>query len=315
MSGEWPGAGGEWLRCQLHSHTTNSDGTATPSELVAHYRDAGFDVLAITDHYHVSDHPGDGLLVIASSELTARAGADAEADVLALGAEALPEVHDYFETIEAAAAFVVSHGGVPILAHPYWSGLSAADYLDAPSLCGIEAFNGGCELESGSGTSPQLWDAVLRAGRACVGIATDDCHSPGRDSLVGWTAVKAAERSREAVLDALRAGRFYGSAGPELHGVELADDGIVVSCSSARAVTLRAAPWEGGRINADPARASWRAVAEARDGDGLITRARLRFPERCGWGRIELLAADGRLAWSNPLALPTDPGGPESNWD
>ena len=41
---------GEWLRCQLHSHTTNSDGEATPDGLVEHYARAGFDVLAITDH-------------------------------------------------------------------------------------------------------------------------------------------------------------------------------------------------------------------------------------------------------------------------
>ena len=50
---------GEWLRCQLHSHTVNSDGDASPAELVAHYADAGFDVLAITDHHFVTSFPSD----------------------------------------------------------------------------------------------------------------------------------------------------------------------------------------------------------------------------------------------------------------
>ena len=47
MTGPFTGTGG-WLRCQLHSHTTNSDGDATPQGLVDHYARAGFDVLAIT---------------------------------------------------------------------------------------------------------------------------------------------------------------------------------------------------------------------------------------------------------------------------
>ena len=42
---------GEWLKGNLHSHTTNSDGEAAPQELVNWYRDNGYDFLAITDHY------------------------------------------------------------------------------------------------------------------------------------------------------------------------------------------------------------------------------------------------------------------------
>jgi predicted metal-dependent phosphoesterase TrpH len=34
----------------LHTHTANSDGDATPDEVVAWYRDAGYDFLALTDH-------------------------------------------------------------------------------------------------------------------------------------------------------------------------------------------------------------------------------------------------------------------------
>lgn len=306
---------GAWLRCQLHSHTTNSDGVATPAELVAHYADAGFDVLAITDHWHVTSHRDERLLVIASSELTAEGGPVGEAEVLALGAESLPERREPFATIEDAALWISEQGGVPILAHPYWSGLAAEHYLAAPSLIGIEAFNGGCELESATGCSPELWDAVLRSGRSCLGIATDDCHRPGADSRQGWTTVRAAERSREAVLEALRKGCFYASCGPEIHDLAIDGTALEVRCSPARAITLRSGPWDGGRINADPELASWRAQALDRDSDGLIVAARLSCPERSGWGRIEVLDANGRLAWTNPLALPFAPSGTESNWE
>ena len=42
---------GEWLRCALHAHSTRSDGELAPDALAAHYARAGYDVLAITDHW------------------------------------------------------------------------------------------------------------------------------------------------------------------------------------------------------------------------------------------------------------------------
>lgn len=127
--------------------------------------------------------------------------------------------------------------------------------------------------------------------------------------------VRATERSHEAVLQALRDGSFYGSSGPVIGDLEITNDGIVVRCSAATAVTLRSAPWEGGRINADDSLASWRASVLERDGDGALRAVLLRFPERSGWGRIEVLGSDHRVAWTNPLSLPNDGGGGDSNWN
>src|SRR5438046_10341630 len=63
-------ATGKWLRCALHAHTTRSDGELSPKQLVSHYERAGFDVLAITDHWvRTEARSTDGLLVVPSSEL------------------------------------------------------------------------------------------------------------------------------------------------------------------------------------------------------------------------------------------------------
>ncbi|WP_456447816.1 PHP domain-containing protein [Thiolapillus sp.] len=45
------------LKYDLHSHSTVSDGTLTPGELVALAADSGVDVLALTDHDNVSGMP------------------------------------------------------------------------------------------------------------------------------------------------------------------------------------------------------------------------------------------------------------------
>ena len=39
------------LKMGLHTHTTLSDGVKTPEEVLEMYAGAGYDVLAITDHW------------------------------------------------------------------------------------------------------------------------------------------------------------------------------------------------------------------------------------------------------------------------
>jgi hypothetical protein len=300
---------GVWLRCQLHAHTTNSDGELSPAALCDHYADAGFGVLAITDHWHVTDVDHDRLVVIPSSELTARAPtAHGEAEALALGVPELPEAREAFADVEALAAGIVERGGVPFLCHPYWSGLRVEDVLAAPSLAGIEIWNGSAEVQQGNGLSTVHWDDALQHGRLLPGIATDDCHQPGQDSGFGWTWVLAEERSRPAVVDALRRGRFYGSAGPRLVDVVVDDEAVVVGCSPARSVRLRSGPWDGCGVNADPAMGNWRGEALDRDPAGLLTGARFDYPEFWRWARVEVEDERGRRAWSNPFQLPGDQG-------
>src|SRR5213082_1250583 len=96
------GEEGEWLRCALHAHTTNSDGELAPDLLVRHYEWAGFDVLAITDHWiRTVERSTRKLLVIPSTELNATCGSsDDDAHVLALGVEADPEPPDSFAPLK-----------------------------------------------------------------------------------------------------------------------------------------------------------------------------------------------------------------------
>ena len=46
---------GEWLKGNLHTHTTRSDGSLTPQERVDAYEKMGYDFLALTDHGHTAD--------------------------------------------------------------------------------------------------------------------------------------------------------------------------------------------------------------------------------------------------------------------
>src|SRR5437868_12010429 len=121
-------AAGVWLKCAFHAHTANSDGELAPDLLVRHYDWAGYDVLAITDHWVRTVEPStERLLVIPSTELNATAGGpEHDAHVLALGLGVDPELPDVevgFGTLGEVVAWVNEQGAVPYLAHTYWSGL------------------------------------------------------------------------------------------------------------------------------------------------------------------------------------------------
>jgi hypothetical protein len=295
------GNGDVWLRCALHAHTSNSDGELAPDLLVRHYEWAGFDVLAITDHWVRTDEPSTRkLLVIPSTELNAVA-ARHDAHVLALGVRADPEVPDEFEPLPAVVDWVLANGGVPYLAHTYWSGLRTTDWEGCEGLAGLEVWNTGCELEIGRGDSAVHWDEALEAGHALFALATDDSHHPGYDSGFAWTMVRAAERSEEAVLAALRSGSFYGSTGPTIHEVELEDGAVVVRSSPAASVTLVSARHRGARANAGRLGYPNGATILDRDSAGLITACRLEKPPLAPFGRIEVCDPRGRKAWTNPL--------------
>jgi hypothetical protein len=294
---------GAWLRCALHAHTTNSDGELAPEFLVRHYEWAGYDVLAITDHWaRTVEASTRNLLVIPSTELNAVVGDGDDCHVLALGVEADPVAPpNTFEPLPDVVAWIAANDGVPYLAHTYWSGVRTEQWWDCDGLVGLEVWNSGCELELGRGAASIHWDEALEHGRALHALATDDSHHPGYDSGFAWTWVRA-ERSRGAVLDALRTGMFYGSTGPEILGVEVSDDEVAVRCSPAASVTLYCGRWSGGRVNAHRLGYPKNGRVLERDASGLITAAVLHRPWDGGrYGRVEVGGADGTRAWTNAL--------------
>ena len=194
-------------------------------------------MLAITDHWVRTASPStERLLVIPSTELNARRARPAERRACArLRGRRRPG--DPRARLRAArrrsSTGSLEHGGVPYLAHTYWSGLRTGQWEDCEGLLGIEVWNTGCELELGRGDSSLHWDEALERGRSFFALATDDSHHPGYDSGFAWTWVRAAEKSQAAVLEALRTGSFYGSTGPRIDAVELTDGDVTVRCSPA----------------------------------------------------------------------------------
>lgn len=301
MDSPWRAAG-DWLRAALHTHTSNSDGELPPRALARHYGRAGYDVVALTDHWHRSEAPSsEELVVLAGVELNCLLPEGRDGHVLGLGIDRDPaELEGTRLDLEGTGEWIVGAGGVAFLAHPYWTGVRPGGLELPPSVVGIEVFNAGCELEVGRGLSSVHWDELLQDGRLCPALAVDDSHHPGFDSDHAWTWIRA-ERDRESILAALRSGCFYGSSGPLIHDVERTDAGVVVRCTPVQSVRLLTGRTSGTAVNAG--RLGYRYGADVLDvtADGWIVAARLDLPESAPFARLELVDPAGRRAWTNPL--------------
>ena len=104
---------------------------------------------------------------------------------------------------------------------------------------------------SSSAAATRRSTGTRRSSAAAVQRARDRRLAPPRLRQRLRLDVGARGRATQAaVLDALRAGAFYGSTGPEIHAVEVSDDEVVVRCSPAASVTLYSGRRRGARANA-----------------------------------------------------------------
>jgi predicted metal-dependent phosphoesterase TrpH len=211
------------LLCELHAHTTWSDGAFGIGELVDIYGRRGFDVLAVTDHatrdareIHAANYEAYlaaledesarawrqyGLLLLPGLELTYDDPDPAEAaHAVAIGLRSYVSVADGVETMLRAAR---AHGAALVAAHPYSAAEAdtssrrtarfAADHVRlAPLVDRFELFN-----------RQTLFSWVADAGLPTV--ATGDFHR--LEHLAGWKTMLPCAKTEEAVIGYLRSRR------------------------------------------------------------------------------------------------------------
>ncbi len=299
-----------------------SDGELEPEDLAARYRELGYDVLTISDHWVMTkiDAPA-GLLLVPGAELMVDPVAGPMCpEFLAIGIDDVPEApsgdpanwYPYehstirtFATFDDGIDYVEGFGGATILCHPAWSGLPEATVAAARAMHGIEVWNASAHRENDRGDSAYVWDRQLDDGAALAPFATDDAHYGETDLGDAWTMVRAEDRSREAVVAALRAGHVYASNGPAILDVERDGEVVEVRCSPARDAWLHGS-WEAGigLSTGERARFEDGEILE-RDAAGAITRVRFtpspdEWPAKRDrrWWRLVVEDAAGRRAWS-----------------
>jgi hypothetical protein len=287
---------GRFWRGNLHTHSTRSDGRLPPEAVAAYYRDAGYDFLAITDHFWERyGFPITDTRPLRSKAFTTLLGAEIHAPVTAKNHDwhvvALGLPLDYApwssgETIQSMCRRAHAAGAFLGLAHPQWYGLTLADALSIPEAHAIEIYNHGCAVDCDRGDGLVMLEDMLAQGRHVNAYAADDAHFHTPDARGGWVMVKAPALEPELLLDALKDGAFYSSQGPEIHTIAVQGAEMVVHCSPAARV---------GAVGDGPAS----SVVHGQN----LTEATLPLEGlgEAGYIRVTVADAQGRRAWSNPI--------------
>lgn len=290
-----------WLKGNLHSHSTNSDGKVSPQERVDGYVNAGYDYLCVSDHHTITrintiDCPENFTLIQGVELHPDNPFGGQRHHFLALNmtedmdAGSMPPQH----VIDA----VHKQGGSVWLAHPHWSSVNILrDTLPLTGLAGIEVFNTTCRCMA-RGESSVHWDDWMElTGKIVPGMANDDAHaaeSAKRDTYHGWTMVRVKERTAEAIVDALATGASYSSTGPEIRGIQLkrVDEEkrtveATVTCSKAQRIFAVCSSY---------------GVEYHEDGNAFET-ATFTLRPGAKYVRFEIVDEMGNKAWSNPYDL------------
>ena len=274
-------------RCKvnLHMHTTLSDGGKTPDEALAIYKNAGYDAVAITDHWHFGESGEfDGMTVLSGVEYNTRGGDGIKGlfHIVGIGLESEPDEISRDSSGQELIDAIRAHGGLAVVAHPAWS-LNPPDVLAGlRNVDATEIYNS----ISGVYMSRRADSSLILDMLACRGVfwpllATDDVHYYDLDGPVSWIMAECAP-TREGIISAVREGRFYATQGPEVH-IERDGDCFVIRSSPVREIIIFS-------------NMAW--APRAFTGDGL-TEARYKIYGQDAFVRAEVTDAEGRKAWTN----------------
>ena len=143
----------------------------------------------------------------------------------------------------------------------------------------------------------------MKSGKRIFAIATDDNHNASgfegmrTDSFGGWTMIAAEKLGYTEIMNALEAGDFYATTGPEIYSITLDDSleesVIKVTCSPAK----RAYLITQGRRNARD--------FPAEEG-GELTEAKFKLYPQDTRFRIRIDDEYGNSAWSQIYDIPED---------
>ena len=291
----------DFVKVQLHVHTTESDGDIAPDAAAAWYASHGFAAVAITDHDKLTRANAAGITLIPGVEISSHGGKKPVHVNALCGSTALKGAHAATprEALADAVSRAKADGALALVNHPNWMGA-----LDAGDLAAVQDFD---MLEIASGhpavaddggadrpSAEALWQTLLDGGRRVYAVGADDSHDflkAGEDRKPGRAWVDAWDADGDSACDALRDGRFYATTGARLKALTVS--GAAMTVDAADFLPGSVVEFLGPRAELLAKETAVPAVYTLRGGETFV-RARVRL-------------RDGRRAWTQAYSTSETP--------
>lgn len=294
-------AEGTFKKGNLHTHTNWSDGHYSPGETALHYRENGYDFLALTDHWVYGIHQDlneKDFLVFPGTEMDIELPGRKDHHIVGIG---LPETNriperytfqkeregNHLSTAERVIEYLGQMGNAALYAHPYWSKVDSTDIKYLQGMIGMEIYNHGCEAESNNGNSETYFDHFLFVRNRIFCFATDDAHELQGDSLGGFIMVKTGDFTHRGIMEAIKAGSFYASAGPLIHDFYVEGNTAYLQCAPCQDIYFKT-PHRGGHIHSEK---------------DSLTEGSFKLHGDEEYVRIAIRNSRGQKAWTQPIWL------------
>ena len=160
--------------------------------------------------------------------------------------ESLPDYERVYtpEKISEAMQMARDAGFFVTYNHPNWSMEGPEEYLNYHGMHAMEIHNTGCLRSGYPEYNEKEYDQILRHGEQIFCIAADDNHndypldSHLSDSFGGYIMIKAEKLDYKTITDAMLAGNFYASQGPEIYDLWVENDMVHITCSPVQKIVL-----------------------------------------------------------------------------
>jgi hypothetical protein len=230
----------KWYKGNTHTHTTLSDGNASPEYVVSWYHERGYNFLSLTDHnkfinpdsVKLPENKRSDFILIPGEEVTGKR------TVHTTGLNVNRYIHPGYEfnsveeVIQCHTDSILSASGIPILNHPnFRTGAQVDDILPVQRLHMLELFNGHPKVDNWGAEGVHIaveakWDSLLTHGQRFFAVAADDAHhfdefypqksNPAR----GWIMVHCSMLTAGSIVASMKQGNFYASNGVILKTIE-----------------------------------------------------------------------------------------------
>jgi histidinol phosphatase-like PHP family hydrolase len=294
-----------FFRGNLHCHSNRSDGLQTPEHVAAAYRDAGYDFIVLSDHFEAEygwrvtdtrDLRDDRFTTIIGAELSSAPWIERHAYwVTAVGLPVdfeAPTADTHAEAITRAAAC----GAFVVMLHPGLNNLPLAAVATLPAfdaVHAVEIYNHNLAMSAGTDRAhgAYMLDGLLEQGYRVLVNAGDDAHfGHPADRFGGWIEVYCDQLDPDALLNAIKAGRYYSTQGPALRELLVDGNQLHVEASEVYAIGITGSGerWQSG-------------TERIREQGASITADFDLSPFQGSYCRVTVVDSAGRRAWSNPI--------------
>ncbi|MBR2977285.1 MAG: hypothetical protein IKC50_03305 [Oscillospiraceae bacterium] len=285
----------------LHNHSEMSDGKRPPDEIARIYEEAGYDALTFTEHWFwnpVGHYKTMTILSGAEYNIGGKNAMDGVYHITAIGCTSSPRIGKK-DSPQKIAAAIHRANGIAILAHPAWSLNDPAKVAAMKGFDAVEIYNTTSGVHHNCRADASCFvDQLACRGRRLPLVAVDDAHWYTSDHTRSWICVESDSNRSDALITAIRAGKFYASQGPEIH-LRREGNRIVLDCTPAVEILFYSnVVYVCGRAvrGEDLTHAEYEIVPDTKDEKGK-TIAGDRFV------RAEVVDAQGNRAWSNFIEI------------